>query len=427
MAALVVAAPAVANEPPPHPLDLQLEVSINGQPTRLIGAFTLDTQNHLSTTREELNVLGLAVPGTGPPDAVVLLDSIEGLTYRYDDIKQAIAIAVPDKLRLTKNYNAQPLPGEVTPESSTGLLLNYSAFSEVSHDFDASVTAINGGSLSLDARAFSPYGTLSQSGIIGTTTFANMTALRLDTIWSYSDEVNARSWHAGDITSGGLAWTRPIRMGGAQVRRNFNLRPNLITMPLPSFTGSAAIPSTIDVYVNNVKTYSQQVEAGPYHIENLPVITGSGTARVVVTDSTGRASEQESEFFTSPDLLRQGLFDYSLDVGVARRDYGTESFAYDERPLGLASLRYGITDWLTGEAHVESGARLLNGGAGVVVGLSSFGEVTAAVAVSGGDEGLGGLLFAGWNNRFGPLSVSASTRRSLGDYDDLASVTAEEG
>ncbi len=423
-AALFVAGPAFANEPPSQPLDLQLEVSINGQPTRLIGAFVLDTQNHLSATREELRVLGLIVPGTGPPEAVVVLDQIVGLTYRYDEIKQAVAIAVPDRLRVTRNYSAQPLPSEVTPQSSTGLLLNYSAFSEASHNFEDSITGINGGSLSLDARAFSPYGTIIQSGLLGTTTFSDTTALRLNTIWSYSDEVNARSWRAGDITSGGLSWTRPIRMGGAQVQRNFTLRPNLITMPLPSFTGSAAIPSTIDVYVNNVKTYSQQVEAGPYHIENLPVVTGSGTARVVVTDASGRETEQESAFFTSPDLLRHGLFDYSLDLGVARRDYGTESFGYDDTPLGLGSLRYGLADWLTGEFHVESDGHLLNGGVGLVAGLGSFGEVTAALAASTGDE-LGGLFFAGWNNRFGRLGINASTRRTLGDYEDLASVTVE--
>ena len=427
LAALIVAGPVAANEPPPQPLDLQLEVSINGQPTRLIGAFRLDTQNQLSATREELTVLGLIVPGTGPPDAAILLDRIEGLTYRYDEIKQAVAIAVPETLRLAKNYSAQPLPGEVSPDSSTGVLLNYSAFSEVSHDFEDSATAINGGSLSLDARGFSPFGTLSQSGLIGTTTFADMTVLRLDTIWAYSDEENARSWRAGDITSGGLAWTRPIRMGGVQVQRNFSLRPNLITMPLPSFTGSAAVPSTIDVYVNNVKTYSQAVEAGPYHIENLPVITGSGTARVVVTDSSGRESEREQEFFTSPELLRRGLFDYSLDAGVARPDYGTRSFAYAEEPLALASLRYGITDWLTGETHVESDMRLLNGGVGLVAGFGAFGEVTAAFAASTGTDGMGGLVFAGWNNQFDRLHVSASTRRNLGDYDDLASVTVENG
>ena len=63
------------------------------------------------------------------------------------------------------------------------------------------------------------------------------------------------SYRAGDTISGRtLAWTRPIRLGGLQVQRNFALRPDLVTLPLPSYSGSAAVPSTVDVYVNNIKS-----------------------------------------------------------------------------------------------------------------------------------------------------------------------------
>ena len=47
--------------------------------------------------------------------------------------------------------------------------------------------AFNGGSATLDAHMFSPFGTLSQSGILGTTTTRDMTALRLETSFAYSD------------------------------------------------------------------------------------------------------------------------------------------------------------------------------------------------------------------------------------------------
>ena len=34
----------------------------------------------------------------------------------------------------------------------------------------------------------------------------------------------------------------------------------------------------------------------------------------------------------------------SVEAGVVRRDFGSESFGYGDEPVGLASLRYGMTD-----------------------------------------------------------------------------------
>lgn len=427
LVSLLLTGPAVADELRTEVLDLQLDVSINGQPMNIIGAFQLDGRGQLWAAPSELREAGLDIAKAEGDDPVAL-DAIAGLSYRYDEKKQAVYFTVDASLRRVRTYGEDGADDIRLSDTTPSLVLNYSAFAEGSAGLKGFDTAIDGGSLSLEGRASSRFGTLSQSGILGTTTFSDATALRLDTIWSYADHHHVRSIRAGDIVTGGLSWTRPIRMGGAQVQRNFGLRPDLVTMPLPSFSGSAAVPSTVDVYVGSVKTYSQAIESGPYRIDSLPVITGSGTARVVVTDSTGRESEQDIAFYTSANLLRRGLFDYSLEGGVARRGYGTDSFDYDDRPAVSASLRYGITDWLTGEAHAETELRMVNGGAGFVAGLGRFGEVSGAAAVSH-DDGFGALLYAGWDAEFGNLNISASTRRSLGDYADLATATgtADDG
>src|SRR6266851_4072224 len=130
---------------------------------------------------------------------------------------------------------------------------------------------------------------------------------------------------AGDTISGGLPWTRPIRLGGLQMQRNFALRPDLVTLPLPSYSGSAAVPSTVDVYVNNVRALSQPVTPGPYQISNLPLLSGGGTARVVMQDAAGHQIEASLPYFTSPTLLRQGLTDYTLEAGYPRLNFATQS------------------------------------------------------------------------------------------------------
>ena len=422
--ALVLALPlARADTADSEPVFLQLDVRVNGYPLNLIAAFTEMPDGRLASPRSELGELGIAVPGGGPPEELIVLDRLSGLSYVYDESSQSIDLELPDAARLAKNLNAMPDRDAIEAKSGTGLVVNYTGYAAASYDMPDSLAAVDGASLSLDARAFSKFGTLQQTGIVGTTTFSDFTALRLDTTLSYSDQERLRTYRLGDVISGGLRWTRPIRMGGAQVQRNFSLRPDLITMPLPLVEGTAAVPSTLDVYIGGLKAYSGNIDPGPFKVGDIPVFTRSGTARMVLTDSTGRAVETESEFFTSPDLLKRNLYDYSVDVGVVRRDFGSESFGYDDEPVGLASLRYGLSDSLTGEAHVEASAGLVDMGIGGLWSARRFGMFSGAVAGSlhGADEGL--FLNAGWEGRYGNMSIQASTSRTFGRYFDLAAAT----
>ncbi|MBI2717901.1 MAG: fimbrial biogenesis outer membrane usher protein [Rhizobiales bacterium] len=416
-----LAGQAATAEPPP--VSLQLEVRLNGYPANVIAAFALLPDGQLASARSELTDIGILVPGDGPPDELIRLNSIAGVTYVYDEAAQSIAIELPDGSRAAKTIDGAGKGDLLMPASSTGAVVNYTAHGSANYNIPNSTTAVDGANLSLDARAFSRFGALRQTGIVGTTTFSDFTALRLDTNWTWSDPGSLRTYQLGDIISGGLAWTRPIRMGGIQVRRNFGLRPDLITMPLPQIDGSAEVPSTVKVFVGGIETYSSDVSPGPFRIENLPVYTSSGTARVVLTDATGREIDSEQEFFTSPDLLKKDLYDFSLEAGVARTGFGSESFGYDNA-AAAASLRYGLADMMTAEFHAEAQRDLIDVGVGSLVSAGRFGLFNAAIAASDykGDTGL--FVHAGWEARFGRLGLNLSTSRAFGDFNDLAAVTA---
>src|SRR5262249_45627290 len=139
--------------------------------------------------------------------------------------------------------------------------------------------AFNGASATFDGRVFTPYGTFSQGALLTSTVSERFEPLRLNSTFAYSDPETMTTYRAGDTINGGLAWARPIRIGGLQVDRNFGLRPDLVTIPLPFAAGSAAVPSTADIYINNVKTTSQDLGPGPYVLSNVPAIGGNGTAR----------------------------------------------------------------------------------------------------------------------------------------------------
>ena len=404
---------------------LQLEIFLDDRPARLIGAFVRTPDGRMTSRRQELREAGIEAPGAGGGDEIVVLENIPGLAYQYDETRQTIRFVAPLNLRSTHNYDGHSALGDDVPaQTALGAVLNYNLFTSA---FRAPTTAgitYQGASASLDSRIFSQFGTLNQTAILGSTTSAQFTALRLETAYTYSNPNSLTVYKAGDTISSGLAWTRPLRIGGLQVQRNFGLRPDLVTLPLPSVSGSAAVPSTLDVYVNNIKTFSQEVDQGPYRINNLPLIGGDGTARVVLRDASGHEIEQRLPFFSSARLLKPGLTDYSVEAGFPRRFFGVTSQDYSMKPVASASLRRGIFEWLTVESHAEGGAGVYNGGIGAVTRLFSRAALTAAVAGSHSAYGNGLQSYAAFETRLFGVGINLSSLHSFGSYDDLASVTA---
>ena len=422
--------PALA-DPLREGLPLQLEVSINGMPSGLIGAFTRLPDGRMTATAAELTELGLKTDiKSGDAGAMVVIDQLPGVRYDYDERQQTIDMSTGDQGRIAKSFDAQKSrPGSLKPESGFGSVLNYALFGSAgSAGADIADSArFDGASLTLDHRIYSPYGTFSNSGIAGTTAGRDSGLLRLDTVWSTTNDDLMVTASAGDNISGGFAWTKPIRIGGLQLRRNFDVRPDLITMPLPQVSGSAAVPSTVDVYVNNVKTFSQNVPSGPFSIQNIPVIAGNGDARIVVRDATGHETESVTPFSTSSDLLKPGLLDYSIEAGLPRNNYGSESFDYAGDPVAVASLRYGLTDWLTAETHLEASQELLSGGLGGVTVLGRLGTFNGALSGSAFDGRLGLQAYGSFETQISGVSLSLSTMRTIGDYSDLAYASALTG
>ena len=347
------------------------------------------------------------------------------MTYRYDEPTQKIFIQAADELLVTKVYDVRGKPPAVPPaRADFGAVVNYALFASSMSSFPRSAFRFSGANASIDARAFEPYGTLSQSAILGSTLTQESSVLRLDTTWSYSDPESLRTYRIGDVISGGLAWTRPIRVGGVQLQRNFSLRPDLVTMPLPAISGSAAVPSTLDVYINNLKVHTQEVPPGPYQLTNIPVVTGAGEASVVLRDATGRPTALSVPFFASPRLLQPGLTDFSVEAGLPRLRYASESDTYLQDPVGSATLRAGIYDWLTAESHVEAGMRLANGGLGAVARVGSLGVASAAGGASELDRKWGYQSYFAFDTQLGKINLHLSSQHTFGSYNDLASVSA---
>ena len=424
-------------QPAPHlfagPRELQLVVLVNGESSGYFESFVLDPlSNRFSARRRDLTQVSVRTP-EGPTDERIFLDELPG-TFRYDPALQRIDFILTDEQRLPRVYNAHDAQERPTPQANIGAILNYSVLGGSVRDRASGLTTFNDTNVMFDARAFSEWGVLTQTGLMGGNYFNqnsyynnnnhNQRFQRYDTSYVFADPDSTVTYRLGDTMSGGTAWSRPIRMGGAQVRRDFTLRSDIVTRPMPGISGTAAAPSTVDVLVNGVRTYSQSVGAGPYSITNLPVIAAGGNAQVVIRDSSGRVVEQSLSLFNPARMLAMGLSDYSVEGGWARRSYGLTSDDYDRRPVFSGTYRYGLNEWMTLESHAEGGAGLINAGAGVITGLGGWGTLNLAATGSKSSYGTGGHGYADWQTRLGRMYFSLGTQRSFGNYDDLASVTA---
>lgn len=405
--------------------DLQLNIIINGHPANLIGSFKQSPDGSLLATTEEIRAIGLVPPSSGNSDRLVPLTELPGVAYRLDQQTQSLFITAPDRALVPHTVNLRPGADDALPQPqrSYGGILNYTLFGSSDGSFWRDLKTFQGMSGAFDARAFGPYGTFSQSLIASTAAPSQENFVRLDSTWTYSDMDELITYRAGDLISGGLSWTRPYRLGGLQMQRSFSLRPDLVTMPIPSLSGSAAVPSTLDVYSQNAKVFSGAIPPGPFQLTNFPVVTGAGTASVVVSDALGRQTITTLPFYASNQLLREGLYDFSGELGFARRFYGIESDNYDARPMASMSGRYGLTDWLTLEGHAEGGDGLINGGAGATFGLGPIGVASFAMAASQSAGGLGGLMNASLEMNYRGISFYARSQRTVGQYEDIASIT----
>lgn len=409
------------------PQDLYLEVFVNMKSTGLIGKFRRLPDGSLATTEEELVEIGLK-PRTPArtADGLVRLDDLPDVTADLDQATQQLFIIATNDARAPQvvDVGGSGKSDRLKPQSSLGAVLNYSLFASSSTLFKGETNLFEGVSGGFEARVFGPLGTLSQGLIAGYSDGKLNGLTRLATTWSYNDPERMMVYRAGDFTSGGLSWTRPVYLGGLQAQRRFSLRSDLVTLPLPSFQGTTAVPSTLEIYTQNTRSYAGEIGAGPFQVVNVPALSGGGEVRLVVRDSLGRETVTSLPFYTSNRLLAKGLLDFSVEAGYPRRSFGVESADYDDRLMGSGTFRYGVSDTLTIEGHVEGGADLINGGLGAAFPLGPYGVASLAGAGSHHEGRSGGLVNATIELGRGGWTFYGRVQRAFGDYQDIASVTA---
>ncbi len=244
--------------------------------------------------------------------------------------------------------------------------------------------------------------------------------VRLDTSYILDVPSELTTLRVGDaVTRPPIALGRPVRFGGVQYSTNFRMRPDLITMPVPTLNGQAALPSMVDLYVNNVLQHSTSVPPGPFSITTAPVVTGDGDILLKVRDITGREEFISGRIYASASLLAPGLSEFSVEAGGLRENYGLPDNAY-KTLFASGAYRQGISERLT----IESGASAAAGGpygmlGGATLAVPGWGLVSLAAGLSHDGDHVGAQFAASIERRTTQGSITLRSERADSRYRQL--------
>lgn len=418
LVACVMAPPVLAGELPPPPgaapehAQVFVQIVLNGRVTDALVPLETD-DGTLAVARSDLRAAGMVIEG----DGAVVLSNRSDIAARYDALEQRLYLHAAPQL-LPQSRLRGPARERVHAQASTGAAFNYNLYVQRTGRMGTA-------SLFSQQRVFGSFGAVSNSGVLRRRLgggdvrlgFPNG-YLRYDTHYRFVDQDRALAVTAGDLITASLPWSTSVRMGGLQVGRNFAARPDLVTTPLPSFAGEAAVPSAVDVFIDGYRQARTSVQPGRFVLDNMPVVNGAGQATIVTTDAVGRQVATTIPFYVSASLLRPGLTDFSAEAGALRRGYGVRSFGYGAAAVSFV-VRHGLSAQLTASAHGEARSGLAAGGVGVDWSPGLWGALHATASGSRAEGRTGSQLTLGYDYAGRRFTLAAEHRRTSRNFRDL--------
>lgn len=346
--------------------------------------------------------------------------AVTGLEARLDPDAATVALSVPadafTATRLSRTLSSVLPRTPVVP----AVFLNYDA----NYSHTGGAVATRGLGLLGEVGASGSWGVLTQTFVAPNLVNEGSRNLkRLETSFRRDFPERGHTLVAGDsIFRTGLLG-RNAYFGGVQIGTNFALAPHINRQPVPLIAGEASTPSTVQLYVNDVLRQTSNLPAGPFTLDNLPMLSGNGDVTVRVRDILGRETVISQPFLISAELLAPGLSDWSVEAGKLRENLGTQSNEYGDT-FAAGMLRRGLSTATTGELRLELSRTLSTAGVAAVHAIGANWLVRGGAMGSrherlgNGTRWLFGIERPGYTTTLGAtLEGNSRAFRSLGEED----------
>ncbi|WP_409360058.1 fimbria/pilus outer membrane usher protein [Acinetobacter baumannii] len=403
---------------------LFLNVFVNSTSSNDLISVNKDQDEKLYIRARDLKTLRLKLDEQISDSQWVCINDLKGIQFKYLENEQSLKLNIPSDMLTgyAVDLNGQQItsPHLLKMKPLNAAILNYSLYNTITNDENV----FSGSAEGIFNSAIGNF----SSGVLyngsNETSYSHEKWVRLESKWQYVDPEKVRIYTLGDFISNSPDWGSSVRLAGFQWSSAYTQRGDLVTSALPQFSGSAALPSTLDLYVNQQKIYSGLVPSGPFDIKQLPFISGNEVT-LVTTDATGQQSITKQAYYFSSKILAKGINEFSVDVGVPRYNYGLFSNDYDDATFASGAIRYGYSNSLTLSGGAEASTDgLSNLGTGFAKNLFGFGVINADIAASQYKDENGYSALLGLEGRISKnISFNTSYRKVFDNYFDLARVS----
>ncbi|WP_284090588.1 fimbria/pilus outer membrane usher protein [Acinetobacter pittii] len=405
-------------------IQLFLNISANSNISKDLISVRQDQDRKLHIRSRDLKTLRLKMDEHISDNQWVCINDLNGIQFKYLENEQSLNLNVPSDMLTgyAVDLNGQQItsPNLLKMKPLNAAILNYSLYNTITNDENV----FSGTAEGIFNSAIGNF----SSGVLyngsNETSYSHEKWVRLESKWQYVDPEKIRIYTLGDFISNSPDWGSSVRLAGFQWSSAYSQRGDIVTSALPQFSGSAALPSTLDLYVNQQKIYSGLVPSGPFDIKQLPFISGNEVT-LVTTDATGQQSITKKPYYFSSKILAKGINEFSVDVGGPRYNYGLYSNDYDDATFASGAVRYGYSNSLTLSGGAEASTDgLSNLGTGFAKNILGIGVINADIAASQYKDENGYSALLGLEGRISKnISFNTSYRKVFDNYFDLARVS----
>jgi outer membrane usher protein len=334
---------------------------------------------------------------------------LEDSKVEFDKKKQELIVNINSKYYIKNNFDATKKNNENKDIKRSGFFINYDL-------------TINGNSSSRSGAVLTEVGKSFDFGV-ATSNFAYVESteknslIRLDSTLTIDQLSEMSTIRIGDaISRPATILGRPVRYGGIQYSTNFQIQPQFVKTPTANLTAQAALPSTVDIFVNNTLQTRKEIPPGPFSISGVPLISGDGEVRMIITDLAGRQQIISQRFYSSPTLLAKNIREFSIEAGSLRRNFAQESNDYREI-FTSGSYRYGLTNNLT----IEGGLQIQQGSnfalqTSVTTAINDVGLISTAIGYTNTKFGSGGKFAVGFERNMKNYTIGINTQIAEDGY-----------